>query len=148
MIRDETAIANLLYAYAERIDSGDLAGAAQLFAHAQIKVGDRLVDAQDLLAMWQRAIILYPDGTPRTKHIITNPIIEIDVSGARASCRSTYTVMQQADQAPLQAVICGRYHDEFQRVDGLWRFSWRDYSLHDLVGDLSRHSHNHNRKEE
>lgn len=55
MIRDETAIANLLYAYAERIDSGDLAGAAQLFAHAQIKVGDRLVDAQDMLSMWQRA---------------------------------------------------------------------------------------------
>lgn len=57
-------------------------------------------------------------------------------------CRTYYAVMQQAGDDALHAVICGRYHDRFARVDGVWRFSHRDYSLHDLPGDMSRHVHN------
>jgi len=39
---------------------------------------------------------------------------------------------------PLQAILCGRYHDAFERVGGAWRFADR-LILPDLVGDLSRH---------
>ena len=35
----ETEIANLLYRYAEFMDSGDFAGAAALFEHARLRVG-------------------------------------------------------------------------------------------------------------
>jgi hypothetical protein len=34
----------------------------------------------------------------------------------------------------------GRYHDAFDRRDGAWRFVVRDYSLLDLIGDLSHHN--------
>ena len=142
MVSSETAIANLVYRYAEIIDSGDLEGAAELFRHARVYMGPELgeVGHETVLEMWRKSFIFYEGGSPRCKHVITNPIIEVDEEAGTGSCRTYYTVMQQAGDGPLQAVICGRYHDRFARVDGVWRFSHRDYSLHDLPGDLSRHS--------
>jgi len=136
----DTQITNLLYRYAECIDAGDLPGAAALFEHARIKIGGQdTVDAARLLAIWKSLIVLHPDGTPRTKHVTTNPIIEIDEDAGTASCRSYYTVLQQIDGFPLQTIVTGRYHDRFERVDGRWRFSYRDLTLIDMVGDVSRH---------
>jgi 3-phenylpropionate/cinnamic acid dioxygenase small subunit len=136
---DATAITNLLYRYAELMDMGDLDGVAALFAHARIKMGDDYVDAAAVRARWEDVVILYPDGTPRTKHVTTNAIVEFDDAGTAATCRSYYTVLQQVDDQPLQPIICGRYHDRFELVDGRWRWAERDYSLVDRVGDLSRH---------
>jgi 3-phenylpropionate/cinnamic acid dioxygenase small subunit len=139
-MHDATAITNLLYRYAELMDLGDFAGVAELFAHARIKVGLEeagYVDAAGILAMWEDTVIRYPDGTPRTKHVTTNAIVEFD--GGVATARSYYTVFQQVDDTPLQPIIAGRYHDRFEHVDGAWRWAERDYTLVDLVGDLSRH---------
>jgi len=134
------AITNLLGRYGECIDLGDLAGAAALFTHAKIKLrgGDEL-NADRLEQHWRNLIILYEDGTPRTKHVITNPIVEVDEAAGTATCRSYYTVFQEVLGFPLQPIVAGRYHDWFERADGTWRFSYRDYSLMDLLGDLSRH---------
>lgn len=143
-MRAETQITNLLYRYAECIDAGDLAGAAALFEHARIRVGGTgsdqdTIDAPRLLEMWKSLIVLYPDGTPRTKHVVTNPIIEVAADGATARCRSYYTVLQQTEQLPLQIIVAGRYHDRFERVGGRWRYSFRDLTLIDMVGDVSHH---------
>ena len=136
----ETQITNLLYRYAECIDTGDLDGAAELFGHARIRVGvEDTVDAAQLLRIWKSLIVLHPDGTPRTKHVTTNPIIEIDEEAGTASCRSYYTVLQLTDELPLQTIVTGRYHDRFERVGGQWRFSYRDLTLIDMVGDVSHH---------
>ncbi len=135
----EVEIANFLYRYAEYIDSGNFAGAASLFKHAKVKVAVKgLVNADDLLEIWERLIIRYPDGTPRTKHVMTNPIIEVDEAAGKATMRSYYTVLQVVG-GTLQTIVAGRYHDEFERVDGAWRCSYRDYSFMDLLGDLSQH---------
>lgn len=135
------AIANLLYGYAEAIDSGDLVRAASLFRHARIKTRDGVepLDEAGLLALWREHIKIYPCGTPRTKHVVTNPIIEIDENEGKASARSYYTVYQATENFPLQLIASGRYHDQFERVDDIWRFSHRDYSLLDLMGDMSFH---------
>ncbi|MCY1459320.1 hypothetical protein D9M71_767860 [compost metagenome] len=53
--------------------------------------------------------------------------------------RSCYTVLQATDTLPLQPIASGRYFDEFERMDGVWRFSFRDYSHLDMMGDLSAH---------
>ena len=140
----ETEIANLLYLYAEFMDAGDFAGAASLFDHARLRVGgggDGTVDAATMLTLWESGVTRYPDGTPRTKHVVTNPIIEVDETAGTASCRSYYTVLQQTDDLPLQPIVAGRYHDRFQRVDGEWRYVFRDYSLMDMIGDVSHHLH-------
>jgi hypothetical protein len=49
--------------------------------------------------MWRDSIMLY-DGVPHTKHIVTNPIIEVDKGAGTATCRSVYTVIQQAGDGP------------------------------------------------
>ena len=134
-------ITNLLYRYAELMDAGDLPGVAALFTHARMKLlGEAaLLDSAAMLETWRRFVRIHPDGTPRTKHVITNPIVEIDEALGTATCRSYYTVLQATAKLPLQVVTAGRYHDEFERVAGQWRFKYRDYSLMDLAGNLSDH---------
>jgi hypothetical protein len=139
-----TAIANLLYRYAEFMDAGRLDDCADLFAHARVVLGDPadgdppVVDRDGLADVWRSMVRLHEDGTPRTRHLVATPIIEVAEDGATATCRSTYTVFQQVDDGPLQPIITGRYHDRFESVDGTWRFSERAY-LMDLTGDLSSH---------
>lgn len=139
-MQPETHVTNLLYRYADAMDSGDFERAAAMFAHAEIKMGaDTVVDAQGLLDSWRDRVRIHPDGTPRTKHVITNPIIDVADDDSCASCQSYYTVLQAVDGLPLQVVAAGRYRDRFAQVDGEWRFTHRDYSLIDLRGDLTRH---------
>ena len=137
---DATAITNLLFRYAELMDEGDYAGVGALFAHARIRSGpgpDDTTDAGPLVERLERDIIRY-DGSPRTRHVTTNPIVEVADDGASATCRSSYAVFQAVEGFPLQPYACGRYHDRFERVDGVWRFSERAYHL-DLVGDMGHH---------
>lgn len=137
----ESRIANLLYLYAERMDAGDLDGAADLFRHARVHVADRddTVDHRALRQIWSAWVRIHPCGTPRTKHIITNPIIDFGADGRTASCRSCYTVLQAAEDFPLQIIAAGRYHDRFERTAGEWHFVYRDYRLLDLTGNMHAH---------
>lgn len=141
MQQDQIQIANLLYRYNEFIDLGDLKGATDLFAHAKIKLvsSAELQDHHAVLQMLQGLIRIYPDGTPRTKHLVTNPIIEISADGQSATSRSQYTVMQSTDEIPLQIIAVGRYHDKFEKVDSSWRFTYRDYTLSDMKGRVEGH---------
>ena len=133
-------ITQLLYRYAEHIDQGRLEQAAAMFAQARIHTGARQpLDAQQLLALWRRLLILYPCGTPCTRHLITNPIIDLAEDGCSASARSCYTVLQAVDGFALQPIASGRYLDRFACQDGVWHFTERDYRQMDFVGDMSRH---------
>jgi 3-phenylpropionate/cinnamic acid dioxygenase small subunit len=137
-----SAIERIVYGYAERVDAGDFAGVAELFRHATYKGGGPddpgVVGADAVLAIQERMVRRYADGTPRTKHVTTNLVIEADEDAGVATARSYFTVLQQVDDFPLQAVIAGRYHDRFERADGEWRLAER-VILCDLIGDLSRH---------
>jgi hypothetical protein len=136
------AIANLVYTYAERIDLGDFAGVAELFRHAVITnegSDERSEGTAAALQMYESWTRRYEDnGTPHTKHVTTNLIIEVDDAGSTGTCRSYFTVIQQTPNLPLQPIIAGRYHDRFERVDGAWRFSHR-HIISELFGDLSQH---------
>lgn len=137
------ALTNLLYLYAERMDDGDLEGAAALFRHARIKVqsSEALLDEAGILQLWQQYLKIYPCGTPRTKHVISNPLIDIDETAGKATIRAYYTVLQATDGLALQPIAAGRYHDAFERIGQDWRFCFRDYSQLEFSGDLSFHLH-------
>jgi 3-phenylpropionate/cinnamic acid dioxygenase small subunit len=142
MLEVRAAIERIVYGYADRVDAGDFAGVAALFAHATYKGGGPedpgVVGADAVLAIQEQMIRRYDDGTPRTKHVTTNLVIDADDTAGTAYARSYFTVLQQVDDFPLQIVIAGRYHDRFERVDGEWRLTER-VILCDLIGDLSRH---------
>lgn len=133
-------IENLVYAYAERIDAGDLGGVAELFAHGRIQAAPEIVfeGSEAVRAMYDGATRLFEDSTPRTRHVTTNVAIEVDDEASTASSRSSYTVFQQTAELPLQAIIVGRYRDTFHLVDGRWCFDTREMVV-DLTGDLSHH---------
>lgn len=134
------AIPNLLYTYAMRFDDGDFDGAAALFDRGCVVAGGhRIAGRAAIVGMWQAWVKTY-DGKPRTRHITTNPIIELADGGKAASCQSQWTVLQAAPGYPLQVVATGRYRDALACDDAGWHFVEREYLQTDLVGDWSAHT--------
>ncbi len=80
----------------------------------------------------------YDDGTPRTQHVTTNLMIDVDGSAIRATARSCFTVLQQVEPGSINTIIAGRYQDTFARDDEGWYLTER-VILTSLVGDLSKH---------
>ncbi len=141
-MEDSRQIENLIYRYAELIDGGDLDGVAELFRQAEIISTAHNVRRQgfdEVLQMYTLSCRLYETtGTPLTKHLTTNVIIELDENGKEASARSYYTVLQATDSLALQPIISGRYKDRFRKVEAQWMFASREMIV-DLVGDCSAH---------
>jgi hypothetical protein len=142
MTSDREAIGELISTYAERIDEGDFEGLADLFANAELTTEglDQVSrGSAEVLATYTNWTRRFEDGTPRTKHVMTNLIVEVDEESGRAASRSYFTVLQAVPGVlALQPIVAGRYRDRFELVDGAWRFT----SMHiiiDLVGDLSQH---------
>ena len=136
------AITKLVYTYAERIDAGDFAGIGALFEHATLTFegyGATVSGPEAIEALYTRSTRRYDDGTPRTKHVMTNVIVDVADDGSHAASRSYFTVLQAVPGAlALQPVIAGRYRHTYQRAEGQWRVA----SMHvmiDLVGDLGHH---------
>lgn len=137
---DYFAIQALIHSYPGRLDAGDLAGMAQLFADADVYFPGGEVCRSDPAAVekaFRDFLRLYEGGIPRTRHMISNVIIQPESDNA-ARATSYVMVFQQTDALPLQPIIGGDYQDAFVRRDGLWRFSKR-IIRNDLFGDLSAH---------
>jgi 3-phenylpropionate/cinnamic acid dioxygenase small subunit len=133
------AIENLIASYAELVDDGDFAGVGMLLADATFVGAAGPVSGRDAIEkMLRDSLIVYDDGTPRTKHVTTNIAIEIDEEAGKAETRSYFTVLQALPGLALQPIVSGRYQDRFARHDGRWRFVERRVRT-DLVGDVSRH---------
>jgi len=143
------AIENLIAEYAERIDSGDFEGVADLLADAEVGAdmedvapaggrGLKITGRDKVLRLYNATTRRFDDGTPKTRHVTTNLWIEVDEESGTAAARSSFAVLQAAPGLALQCILVGRYRDRFERHEGRWRFSERRFRT-DLVGDLSHH---------
>ena len=140
MLSDGDRIRTLLGQYCERIDAGDFDGVGALFDRGSLadEHGNELARGADAVAAFFAATVRLHDGSPRTKHLVTNTAIEEEDAGMLLA-RSSYVVLQQfAEGKPLQPMIAGRYVDRFERDGTGWHFFERRF-LVDLTGDLSRH---------
>jgi SnoaL-like domain len=137
---DFASISKLIFEYAERVDSGDLSGVADLLADAGFgrSSGDLLHGRDRIQAVFERSIRIYEDGTPRTKHLVTNVAIEVDAQARMASARSYWTVLQVVAGLGLSPILSGRYLDRFSSRNDAWRFTERRIAT-DLVGDATQH---------
>ena len=139
---DWHAINTLLMTYAEQLDLGRNGEVAALFADATYRIehsGTTDVSeyrGESEVRGFCEQTRVYEDGTPRTKHVMTN--VNIQVDGERATSSSYVTVFQQTDELPLQPIASGRYLDRFERVDEGWRFADRLITGF-LLGDRSQH---------
>jgi 3-phenylpropionate/cinnamic acid dioxygenase small subunit len=138
-ISSEQAIANLIGTYAFLVDDGDFSGLGALLANCAFSLGETTVKGSAAVEQLARdALQVYEDGTPRTRHVTTNTIIEIDEEEETATSRSYYTVFQSLPDFPLQPIATGRHNDRFDRCEGSWRFIER-HVIGGLSGDTSRH---------
>jgi len=132
-------IRNLLGRYCDLMDAGDFTGVGALFGRGCLadEHGTPLASGADEVAAFYAAGTRLHDGSPRTKHLVTNTVIEVDEENGAAVALSSYLVLQQVADGPLQPIITGRYEDHLSSVDG-WHFVERRFFV-DLMGDLSQH---------
>jgi hypothetical protein len=142
---DACAIRQLIYRYADHIDRGDLRAVAAMFSHGRIAAVDsegrekEFVGEEAVYGLMSAFTRLYPDdGTPHTKHMTTNVMVELEADGLGATSQAYCMVFQALPDFPLQPVIGVRYHDRFEKTEQGWRFTRRRMET-DLLGDLSRH---------
>lgn len=140
---DKEQILSLLNRYSHTVDGGDLEGFAALFKHAEWYVEGSTPNrgAKEVFENVLSNIILYDDGTPRTRHVNANIELDIDDETGTAKAQRYVTVLQQTDKLPLQPIFSGHYHDEFVKEDGEWRFA-RTVVHQPFVGDMSQHLKN------
>ena len=129
------AVTDLLYRYAELIDAGDFDGVGELLGRGNFM---GVSGASSIAKLFATTTRRFPDhgNTPRTRHLVQNPIVEVD--GDVATSRSTFCVVQGTETVPLQPIVVGRYADTFARDEDGWHFTERKVDV-ELVGDVSAH---------
>jgi hypothetical protein len=141
VLSDGDQVRNLLGRYCERLDAGDLVGVGALFAEGRLTAEDGTVlatGAAEVASFYRRGTRLH-EGSPRTKHLVVDTVLEPSTDGDTIVARSSYVVLQAIDgQLPLQPIIAGRYVDAFDREGDGWTWRERRFAV-DLLGDLSRH---------
>jgi len=138
---DKLAVNELLYNYAELIDAGDFDGVGALLSRATFGGTGPLgvSGAENIAKLFAATTRRYPDhgNTPRTRHLVLNPIVELKQDGTAAS-RSTFCVIQDTDTVPMQPIVVGRYFDTFGHDDSGWYFTERKVEIQ-MIGDVSAH---------
>jgi 3-phenylpropionate/cinnamic acid dioxygenase small subunit len=141
VMADRDEITALVYRYAELLDGGDMDGVVAMFAAATWRShvsGAVLRTPEEIREVYDR-IVLYEDGTPRTRHLMNNLIIEMEDGADDATGRCSYTVLQGGEPGtPIEPILVGRYHDQYHRGPEGWHLADRLFLI-DLVGDQSRH---------
>jgi hypothetical protein len=145
MLSDERKIENLCFRYSEILDRGDHAALGQLFKDGEIECfsgsaapAGLNIGAAAVKRFYDEAVVMH-EGGPRTRHVISNLILEIEPGGTAASTRSYFHVFQDAPGVPLQVIASGRYHDAYRKVDADWIFKSKRIYV-DLLGDVRQHS--------
>ena len=134
-------IERLMYRYARCVDLARWDELGELFAHGQVRAStsdDVSRGATEVANLWASVNKVHGDGTLRTRHLLTNIMIDIDEDAGTATAEAYFMVFQATDRTPLQPIAGGRYTDRFKRLDGVWWFDEMFIQV-DQVGDVSDH---------
>ncbi len=131
-------IRNLLGLYCEAMDAGDWAGLGALFSRGRMTApdGTEVAAGSAAVARLYEGLVQLHDGSPRTRHLTANPVVDVDAD--TATCRSSFLVHQQLPDGALVPVAAGRYRDRFACSDDGWHFVERQFLL-EQTGDLTSH---------
>jgi len=133
----------LTYEYTFRLDRGDFGGVAELLADGRLRMdakgmhGEPMHGAAAIEAFYAGQVVTY-DGDPRTRHLITNHVVEIDPEARTATGECYFTVLQATPRQPVGIVVVGRYHDRFERPTDDWRFTEKVIQV-DYLGAIGEH---------
>ncbi|HEX6419002.1 MAG TPA: nuclear transport factor 2 family protein [Acidimicrobiales bacterium] len=140
---DGDHVRNLLGRYCDLVDTGDWGTVGALFARGRLadEHGTEIAaGAEAVQRFYARGTRLH-GGSPRTKHLVLNTVIDEPATDGTVTARSSYLVLQAVEGLPLQPIVTGRYVDRFapgEPGEEGWHFVERRFSV-DLAGDLSHH---------
>src|SRR5712692_5006807 len=107
---DVEEITALVYRYAELLDGGDIAGVVELFDDAtwrSASTSEVRRGREQIRSVYDR-VILYGD-TPKTRHLVTNLVIDVADGATEATGRCSYTVLQGIDPgSSIETILVGR----------------------------------------
>lgn len=145
------AMEDVIFGYAEAIDSGRIEDLVGLLAECRLTLpdGNVLEGGTDIATRYRDLIICYDDdgkalprgstdGTPRTRHVITNLRYTFSSDVRSAEVSSYVTVYQNLDGANT-LVAGGRYVDRFELTISGWRMKAKSIFI-EQGGDMSRHT--------
>lgn len=138
---DERAIERILFRYARCVDSADWDCLGELFRYGQVVtegVDGVAVGPDAVKDVWRTVNRVHPDGTLRTRHLLTNVIVDVSPDDDIANADAYFMVFQATPELPLQPIAGGWYEDTFHKIDGVWWFKQKKIHVN-LVGDVSNH---------
>lgn len=126
---DERAIIKLMHQYAHAMDYGDEATWVEVFTPDAVfdvieSVGGRRIHREEGHGDLARYVAAYPKPPAYRKHIIVDPVVDVD--GDEAHVESYWILLhrEQADGMPVLAAF-GKSSDKVVRLDGRWRIAER-----------------------
>ena len=112
-------ITRLLLSYPEAVDKGDFAGVGQLFDG--VRLGDEdPMSAQQFEELWRKTVLTYEGGSPFTKHVVTNTLLEAGTDPGSVVSTSYFQVLRSWGVANW-----GRYVDRMAQEGDRWRIAHR-----------------------
>lgn len=139
---NEQQILNLIAQYTHYVDQAQFDKVGELFAEGKLLSPGQVMEGKEGVAsQLKKNLQVYADGTPRTAHLTTNTILDIQEDKDEATAVSYLTILQDDSERgfPLQPIAVGKYNDTFKRKNGQWQFSVRELTI-TLAGDLSHHA--------
>jgi hypothetical protein len=144
LLASHREIEQQIYRMGYHLEAGEFEAVGDLLAHATLgadKIGRRMFRGRDEIRdQYARTNIVYPEGGRRTKEVYSNVVIDIDLDRGTATSTTSFTVAQQIPGEAFELLVAGRYEDEWERVDGSWRWSDR-YIVAQYHNDLNKHMH-------
>jgi SnoaL-like domain len=144
LLMSQREIEQQIYRMGYALEAGDFDAVGAMLAHATFgadRIGRRVFRGRDeIREQYRRTNIVYPEGGRRTKEIYTNVLVDIDLDAGTARSTTSFTVAQQVPGERFELLVAGRYEDEWERVDGEWRWADR-YIVAQYHNDLRRHMH-------
>lgn len=131
-------INKLISQFGYLLDDADFEGMADLLAHAGFgspELGRSAFKGRDAI-LEQHLRTSDREGTAKTKQVYSSIIVDVADGADRATAKITFTCFHATERKHLQPIVAGHFEDEFERVDGRWRFA-EHYAVVKLVGDLS-----------
>ena len=126
---DERAIVQLMHRYAHAMDYGDEAAWVDVFTPDAVfdvveSVGGRRIHREEGRGDLAAYVAAYPKPPAFRKHVIVDPVVEVDGDEARVESYWILLHREQDDGMPVLAAF-GRSTDRVVRLDGEWRIAER-----------------------
>jgi hypothetical protein len=130
LLLEERAIMRALHEYAHAMDSGNEQAWVSAFTPDAVfdvveVVGGRRVHREDGHGDLATYVAAYPKPPYFRKHVVVDPIIDIDIDAGRAHVESYWLLLQRDDDGRPFAAAFGQYRDTMVKLDGRWLIAER-----------------------